>query len=77
MDFSSPSIIWGFTPRKISWHWAATVWLSVAWQPSWSARAWALAGVRFASSTRAPWAPFTAARARAPPIWPVPKNPID
>ena len=30
MDFSSPSIIWGFTPRKISWHWAAPVWLSVA-----------------------------------------------
>ena len=30
MDSSNPAIIWGFTPRKISSHRAATVWLSVA-----------------------------------------------
>ena len=74
-EASIPAIIWGLTPRNTTSQPAAS-WLEPVRQPSWAARAWALAGVRFASSTSEGAAVRQTARARAPPMLPHPIKPI-
>ena len=74
-EASISPITWGFTPRKISRQARATSSLVPAAQPSSSARASALAGVRLASSTCWGGTVLQTARARAAPMFPVPINP--
>ena len=72
---SSSSSIWGFTPRKIKSARAAVPLLSESSPPSSAARAAAFSGWRFASRSRFSTGFLEAARARAPPMLPVPINP--
>ena len=72
---SIPAIIWGLTPRKTRPQPAASS-LEPVRQPSAWASAWALAGVRLASTTPAGSATRQTARAMAPPMLPQPIKPI-
>ena len=75
MPASISAIICGFTPRKITSQSCATTSLVAARQPSASARASALAGVRLASATFSGPTPRHTARATAPPMLPQPIKP--
>ena len=72
---SISAIIWGFTPRKMKSQMLATSSFVPQAQPSSSANACALAGVRLASSTSPAPALLQTARATAPPILPQPIKP--
>lgn len=71
----SPSIIWGFTPRKIKSALSAMALLSVTRQPSSSASALAFSKVWLARKISSGSAVRQTARASAPPILPTPMNP--
>ena len=74
--WSSASIIWGFTARKIRSHPPATSALVAVLQPSSLARACALAAVRFARKTFFGSTALHTARAMAPPMLPQPRKPM-
>ena len=73
---SSPAIIWGFTPKKTRSQLSATsVAVATRHESAWE-RASAFSGLRLETTIRPGSTARAAARARAPPMFPTPINPM-